>query len=307
MNVTHKQLKAFVAVARTQSFAEACRLVHLSQPALSIAIKNLEETVGGLLLARTTRAVSLTQEGEAFYPVAKRLLADWDNALEELHNRFSLQRGKVSIAAMPSFACNLLPSILKQFQQTNTLINISVNDVVAEDVISMVRGGRVEFGICFDPGDYENLHFQSLFDDQFVAVLPNDSELTKKELIEWNDLVKQDFILLQRPSSIRLLIDQLLQHNHIELRTVHEAHQLATIGRMVATGLGVSVVPSLCIQQFEEMGVQCKALDGPTISRKVGILTRKQVPLSDAASSLKAELVKAFQIETPTHLTDIHE
>ena len=81
MKATIKQLKAFVAAAQARNFAEAGSRVHLSQPALSIAIKNLEEIVGGRLLARTTRSLALTPEGEVFYPVAQRLLADWDNAL----------------------------------------------------------------------------------------------------------------------------------------------------------------------------------------------------------------------------------
>ena len=74
MNVSIKQLQSFVAVARSQSFAEACTLVHLSQPALSISIKNLEEAVGGKLLARSTRSVALTPEGAEFLPVVQRLL-----------------------------------------------------------------------------------------------------------------------------------------------------------------------------------------------------------------------------------------
>ena len=83
MNVTIRQLQCFAAVAKSGSFAEACTVLHLSQPALSIAIRNLEEVVGGKLLARTTRAVALTPEGSEFYLVAQRLLADWERSLEE--------------------------------------------------------------------------------------------------------------------------------------------------------------------------------------------------------------------------------
>ena len=101
-------------MARTQSFAEAAVLVHLSQPALSIAIRNLEEAVGGRLLARSTRRLSLTPEGEAFLPVAERLLEDWDSALRDLHNLFSMRRGKLTLAAMPSFSSNQLPQIVER-------------------------------------------------------------------------------------------------------------------------------------------------------------------------------------------------
>jgi len=294
MNITHKQLKAFVAVARSQSFAEACREIHLSQPALSIAIKNLEEAVGGQLFYRTTRAVSLTPDGDAFYPVAKRLLADWDNAFEALHNRFSKQRGKLSIAAMPSFACNQLPDILAGFQKENSSTNITVDDVVAEEVVALVAKGRVEFGICFDPGESEDLHFQPFFNDHFIAVMSQNEAREMPDVIDWSSLSKKNFIMLQRPSSIRLQIEQLMKEHGIVLDVVYEAHQLATIGRMVASGLGISFVPKLCLQQFEEMGVAWRPVETPGISRKVGILTRKNAVLSEAAEQLKEALVSRY-------------
>jgi LysR family carnitine catabolism transcriptional activator len=84
MKITIKQITAFVAVAQSQSYAEACDRIHLSQPALSITIKNLEDVLGGTLLTRTTRTLALTPEGQAFLPVAQRLLADWDHALGDI-------------------------------------------------------------------------------------------------------------------------------------------------------------------------------------------------------------------------------
>jgi LysR family carnitine catabolism transcriptional activator len=132
MKAIIKQLKVFVAVAPARNFAEAGSRVHLSQPALSIAIKNLEEIVGGRLLVRTTRSLALTPEGEAFYPVAQRLLADWDNAFTDINNLFSMRRGKLSIAAMPLFASSLLPDTLAHHRNEPPNIDIAMQDVVAK-------------------------------------------------------------------------------------------------------------------------------------------------------------------------------
>ncbi|PZQ44826.1 MAG: LysR family transcriptional regulator, partial [Ectopseudomonas oleovorans] len=110
--MTVKQLRAFLAVAQSLSFAQACERLHLSQPALSLAIKNLEQSLGGQLLVRTTRSVALTPEGETLLPIAVRLLADWDNAEDLLRQHFTLQMGKVAVVAMPSFAGNRLPAAL---------------------------------------------------------------------------------------------------------------------------------------------------------------------------------------------------
>lgn len=294
MNVTVKQLRAFVAVAKTRSFTEACALVHLSQPALSVAIKNLEEGLGGQLLSRTTRTLSLTPEGEAFYPRAQRMLADLDEACDEMHNRFSLFRGKVAIASMPSFASNQLPIAIRNFRDKYPHINMTVHDVIAEDVVDMVRDGRVEVGVSFDPGDTEDLLFHSLFDDRFIAVLPKGHPLIDQKMIRWAQLLQDDFIILQRPSSVRLLVDRMLEKEGMVLVPQFETHQLATIGRMVATGLGVSVVPSLCFGQMTELGAVCRPLEAPVITRQVGVITRRRYPLSAAAKGLVDVLLTTY-------------
>ncbi|MEH6579684.1 MAG: LysR family transcriptional regulator [Amphritea sp.] len=286
MNITLKQMRAFVAVVKTRSFSEACGLVHLSQPALSIAIKNMEEEVGGALISRTTRTLSLTPEGEEFFPVAQRLLMDWDNALEDLQHRFALRRGRVMLAAMPSFASSLLPNIIREYHALYPQVSVTIHDVIAEDVVDMVRNGVVEVGITFDPGSSEDLIFTPLFDDRFVAVINTDHPLVDQTTIEWQDLLQNDCISLQRPSSIRLLIESKLENQGLSMKPVFETHQLATIGRMVATGLGVSAVPSLCIRQMRELGAECRELKDPVISRQVGIVTRRRYPLSTAAQSM---------------------
>ena len=286
MNISIKQLQAFVAVANSGSFAEASVIIHLSQPALSISIKKLEEAVGGKLLARSTRSVALTPEGAEFLPVVERLLADWDRSLDDVHNLFTLNRGKLDIAAMPTFASSLLPELLAKYHRLYGDVKVTVHDVIAESVVEMVRNGRVELGVTFDPGDAQDLNFQPLFRDRFVAALPANHELLKKKNLKWRDLENTAFIALQRPSSIRLLLDKALLDSGIEIKPAFEAHQLASIGRMVSTGLGVSVVPALSAGQMEEMGAVCRPISSPTITRKVGLITRKRHPQSVATKAM---------------------
>ncbi|MEH6591436.1 MAG: LysR substrate-binding domain-containing protein [Halioglobus sp.] len=288
MNVTIRQLQAFVAVARSGSFAEACTLMHLSQPALSISIKNLEEAVGGKLLQRSTRSLALTPEGAEFLPVVQRLLSDWDRSLDDVHNLFALRRGKLDIATMPTFASSLLPQILSRYHHQYPDINVTVHDVVAESVVDMVRDGRVELGVTFDPGEAQDLIFTPLFSDKFVAVLPKAHPLLAKTRLKWRDLPGFAYIALQRPSSIRLLIDQILQDHDISLTPAFEAHQLASIGRMVTSGLGISIVPNLSSGQMLEMGAECRPITAPAITRKVGVITRKRHPLSVASEAMLA-------------------
>jgi LysR family carnitine catabolism transcriptional activator len=298
MNI--KQLRAFLAVAQHLSFAQAGEQLHLSQPALSLTIKGLEEDLGGQLLSRTTRTVSLTPEGETLLPLARQLLADWDNAEELLRQRFTLQLGKVSVAAMPSFAGNLLPGALKVFRERYPRVNIAVHDLINEEVLEMVRHRRVELGIGFEPESSNSLVFTPFYTDRFVAVVPQNSALARRAQLSWEDLLKEDFIALQRPSAVRLLLERHLLAQHGKLSVAFESHQLATVGRMVASGLGVSAVPSLCIQQMHELGARCVALVDPVIERRIGLMMLADHKLSAAAQALREVLIEHAQAQVPS-------
>lgn len=284
--MTIKQLRAFVAVAQTLSFAQAGERLYISQSALSLSIKSLEDRLGGRLFSRTTRSVNLTPEGEALLPLARRLIADWDNAEDELRQRFTLRRGRISIAAMPSFAGNRLPPMLMHFRERYPAIGITVHDVINEQVIEMVRNRQVELGIAFEPDSDTSLKFKPLYLDRFVAVVSTRSPLAKYEEICWEDLLHHPFITLQRPSSVRVMLENSLSIRGQQLNVSMESHQLATVGRMVSSGLGVSVVPALCIQQMHELGARCIQLSDPIIERPIGIITQIDHELSVAAQAL---------------------
>ncbi|UZE25815.1 LysR family transcriptional regulator [Pseudomonas sp. B21-056] len=284
--MTLKQIRAFLAVAQSLSFAVACERLHLSQSALSLTIKALEEGLGGRLFSRNTRNVALTPEGESLLPLARRLIADWDNAEDEMRQRFTLQRGRVKLAAMPSFAGNLLPPILKTFRVRYPNVNVTVNDVINEQVLEMVRDRDVELGVAFEPLQGSSLAFTPLYLDRFVAVVPLDSPLAQRSEIQWQTLLEQPFITLQRPSTVRVMLEEHLQARGMKLPVEFESHQLATVGRMVASGLGVSAVPALCVGQMHELGARCITLSDPVVERAIGVLTKPGHELSAAAQAL---------------------
>ncbi|MFZ3154195.1 LysR family transcriptional regulator [Pseudomonas sp.] len=304
--MTVKQLRAFLAVAQSLSFAQACERLHLSQPALSLAIKNLEESLGGPLLVRTTRRVGLTPEGELLLPIARRLLADWDNTEELLRQHFTLQLGKVAIAAMPSFAGNLLPMALKAFRDRYPKVNVAVHDVINEQVLEMLRNRRVELGIAFEPEALDGLDFIPFYTDRFVAVVPAGCSLAELPELSWAQLLKERFITLQRPSAVRLLLEESIAAQHGKLQVAFESHQLVTVGRMVAQGLGVSAVPSLCIQQMQELGARCIALSAPQVERRVGLLRLAGYELSSAAQALSDVLMHITDWNTLNIPRDLH-
>ncbi len=285
MNI--KQLRAFLAVARDLSFAQASERLHLSQSALSLTIKALEEQLGGRLFIRTTRSVALTPEGEVLLPLARRLMADWSQTESALLDHFALKRGLVSLAAMPSFAANRLPPVVKRFRSEYPGIKVRVHDVINEDVVDRVRERRVEMGIAFRPPADPAIEFIPLYMDRFHAVLPADSPFTGSRELEWPTLLGMPFIALQEPSTVRLMMEERLASENLSLSVEIETHQLTTVGRMVACGLGVSAVPQLCVGQMHELGARCVPLSHPVLEQEVGLLVRPDAELSAAAAAFR--------------------
>ena len=292
MNI--KQVKAFLSVAESLSFAQAANQLHLSQPALSLAIKGLEETLGGKLLTRTTRTIALTPEGDALVPIAKRLLAQWQDAEDEMKQRFALQLGKTSIAAMPSFAGSLLPKAIQQYHQRFPNIQVAIDDVLSDIVVERVANNSVELGVTFEPQHSEGLTFYPLYNDEFIAILPKQHPLASQQEVTWATLLQHNFITLQRPSSVRKMIENTLKDANIDLTVAFDAHQLTTVIRMVSEGMGVAVVPATCRQQIREQNVIERTITSPSIERTVGVICKPRSMLSIAAAAMLDTLMDAF-------------
>ncbi|MCL5425437.1 MAG: LysR family transcriptional regulator [Gammaproteobacteria bacterium] len=287
MNPSIQQLRVFVAVAHSRSLAEASERVHLSQPAISIALRKLEESVGGALFARTTRQLALTPEGEAFLPVAVRLLNDWNEAFEDLNDQFSKQRGKVTVAALPTLAAGLFPRVVKVFHEAYPRINLSLHDVLADQINQMVREGRADFGLSVPPSDADDLTFEPVLEDSYVAVCPIGHPLLSQSSVAWSQLATYSFIGINRLSSSRQDIDRIMESVGGRLDILCDARQIATVGRMVAAGLGISVLPSLSFRQISTDGIEHRPLIEPTIRRELGIVLSRHHPPSAAATALR--------------------
>lgn len=284
-HISLRQVQAFISVARCSTFAEAAEKMCVSQPALSSAIKKMEQQLGGSLFSRSTRKVELSPEGAQFLPVAMRLMHDWEDAFSDLTNTFAMGQGKLSIAAMPSFAAGLLPQILQQFHQQYTNIKVSVADIVMESVYKEVREGRVELGFTFEQEHQEACQFEPLFSDNFMVIVPGEHPLASAAQLSWHDIVSFPFVAMNKNSAMRGWIDSYVQQQGSRLNVVAEAGQLATLGQFVKYGLGISVVPCLCEEQLSGQQLRCIPLSDSGLSKRVGIIKSSRANLSVAAAS----------------------
>lgn len=289
MNVTIKQVKLFVEVARSLSFARAAENMHLSQPAVSLAIQNLEQAIGGKLFARSTRSLELTPEGQAFFPTATRLLNDWDEALDDVHNLFTMQRGKLNMAVMPSFSTNVLPDLVRQYHEQYPQVNLSIQNIVMDDAIESVRKSRNELAISFSSENMNGLDFTPLYDVTFIAVYSEHfvPQLEGVNLTEdWSPLFDLPMVAMDKDSTVRRWLDESTQAHDLQSNIVAEVNQLDSLGQLVSMGLGVGIVPSLCEGQMKDMGLHMQTINADILRHPVGVVTRNQSPLSAAGKGM---------------------
>lgn len=291
MAISYRNMLAFLRVAESATFAEAAEKLHLTQPALSSAIKKMEEQLGGKLFSRSTRRVQLTPEGQTLLPSARRLVDEWDETFEEMQNLFAVRQGKLTVAAMPSFAEARLPALLTRFHHQYPNIRLRILDVVMEATINSVLAGQAEMGFTFEPHNTDGLVFTPLFSDAFIAVLYPTHPLASAKTVSTRQLLQSPFVAMNRGSSIRRWTDELASANQAPV-IVAEAGQLGSVGQLIAKGLGVSVVPQLCQAQMQRNGLVCLPLADQPLVRQVGMIRASRNSMSVAAQALWAQCLE---------------
>ncbi|WP_119154116.1 LysR family transcriptional regulator [Caldimonas tepidiphila] len=284
MDVSTRQLRAFVALAQQRNFTRAAARLHLSQPAFSALIRSLEELLGVRLFDRNTRKVELTPEGESFEEVAQRLLADFDHAMTDVRDHVARRRGRVSLAVLPSLAAGWLPPVLSEFHALYPGIDLDVADVLSEDCLERVRSGSADFALAAIRADSPELRTEVFCSDRFHLVCRADHPLATAPVLRLRDLASHPFVQLARTSSVRQYLDAAV--HPMQMNTLMEVEQLATVMGMVRSGLGISVVPALTLFHFEQPGLVTRPLQVAGLTRRIFLIRRRDRSLSAAAQAL---------------------
>ncbi|WP_434570697.1 LysR family transcriptional regulator [Pseudomonas sp. Z3-6] len=296
MNVSFRQLRAFILIAETSSFTRTAEQLHLSQPALSYSIRKLEESMGLQLLARNTRSVELTPAGEHFLPQARRMLRDMDDAVRDARDTLNLSRGTLRLAALPTAAASFLPIAIAAFQRENPGVTVSLLDGRAGEIMGWVQRGEVDAGISSLPDDLSGLSFERLLDDNLVLLSHKDH--LREALDDWK---RQPYIALTPDTSIRPLADAALRYLNVDAVPAWEVAHMSTATALVREGLGFSLLPASCTAVFN-IGEQCTvtAIDQPA-KRSIGLLQRKPVAPSPSLSQFMGHVRQVLRQDEVSH------
>jgi LysR family carnitine catabolism transcriptional activator len=289
LNVSTRQVKAFLALAEQKNFTRAAKQCHLSQSAFSTLIRTLEDAISIRLFDRDTRKVELTPEGRLFLVGASRLLEDFRSALSDLGEHAARRRGRVALAALPSLAAGWLPGVLAEFRARYPGIELDVADELSESCVERVRSGRADFALAAVRASAPELRTDPFCSDRFHLVCRADHPLATRRKLTLAELAGEPFIHLARSSSVRQHIEAAIRP--AQMNRVMELEQLSTVAGMVRAGLGVTVVPSLTLFHFQHPDLATRPLNAPGLKREIFVIRWKDRSLSSAAQVLLEFLV----------------
>jgi DNA-binding transcriptional LysR family regulator len=302
MNVSLRQFRSFATIGHLASFTKAANVLHTTQPTLSAQITELEEALGVRLFDRSTRSVSLTQAGRELLPFVDKILADVTHVMTHAHDVAAKNIGRVVVAALPSVSSTLLPHAILRFSERYPGISVTLRDALAERIRRMIRDDEVDFGITSAAVSDAQLQFTPLAADHMVAVLPRGHVLARAKRLDLVQLLDAPLILMDRDSSVRRIVDQAYAALGRIPAPAYEPAFMATAIGMVRAGLGATLLPSSALEVALASDLVVRPLDNPLLTRPLGILRKKQRPLSPAASAFVAELEAfvASRFSSPT-------
>ncbi|MBN3754559.1 LysR family transcriptional regulator [Paraburkholderia sp. Tr-20389] len=285
MNVTLRQLRVFIEVARLQSFSRAGSEIGLTQSAVSRCVRELEAEIGLKLIDRTTREVQLTDVGGNLVASVSRLLGDLDDALREIREIGEQRRGRVMVAASPTIACRLMPNIVAACGQQFPYIALGLRDDVQSDVVRKVKSGEVDFGVVIGPLSADDLFTEPLMTDSFCLVSRDDHPLAARAEIAWRELDGERLVMLDQASGSRPIIDAALEQHGVSAHVVQELGHPSTVFGLVQAGVGVSVLPWLALPLPAGSSLVARPLV-PRAERTVELVRRRDRSLSPAADAV---------------------
>lgn len=245
---------------------------------MSLAISQLEESVGVKLLERTTRKVLLTTEGEYFMPVAARLIRDFDAALSDLNATSERRSGHVSLAVLPSVATRLLPEVCRQFSEEFPGISVHMIDDNSRGIEQRLARNEVDFGIGGRSRGRTDLDYRLLLEDRIELICHRDHPLAQETgPITWEELQGHRFL----DSGLH----NLTKAQDLIGKTQYEFSTTTLLFAMLKSNFGITVLPSLAAQHADPLLVS-RPLVEPEDTRSIYLITKKGWSLSPAGEAM---------------------
>jgi len=274
-----RRLQVFHTVARLLSFTKAAESLHMTQPAVTFQVRQLEEYFNTRLFDRTHNRISLTDAGKRVYEYADEifdLYAKMENAVRDMTGEIS---GVLIIGASTTIAEYMLPSLLGDFKRKYPDINVHLKVSNSDGIVSMVENNDIDLGVVEAPVMNKNLVVENCRNDSLVAIVPPQHVLAGERSVKLKDLMEHAYIAREEGSGTREVIQEYLTNAGFKPADVRIAMELGSpeaIKGAVEAGMGVSIVSEVTIHKEKQLGTLVSLELEPPLERPFSFVHQKQ-------------------------------
>ncbi|GAB5414507.1 MAG: hydrogen peroxide-inducible genes activator [Congregibacter sp.] len=277
---TVKQLRYLCAVVEHGHFGRAARACHVSQSTLSAGILELEEVLGVSLLERNNRTLVLTALGEEVVARARGLLLDVEDLVALCQASGEPLSGRLRLGVIPTIAPVLLPRLLKNLRHDHPKFTPFIREDLTEPLIEALHRGELDLLLLALPYEAEGVETMHLFDDPFLLASPVGHPLSQRDRLLVEDLVGQDLLLLEDGHCLRDHALEACKLRSREYTVPYQATSLTTVVQMVASGIGVTLLPAMAGENaaLSASEISVTPFEGDDVSRQIGLMWRRKTP-----------------------------
>jgi LysR family transcriptional regulator, low CO2-responsive transcriptional regulator len=268
-----RQVRAFCVLARTGSFTQTAREMHLTQSGISHSMKALERDIGCRLLDRLGKKVVLTQAGEQLLHHALKILCEMENARESLAHLGKWGRGRLRLGASTTACQHLIPPVLREFKESFPDYAIAIEPGDTPELVAALLRHNIDLALSLEPDKESQLEFHPLFTDELHFIVSALHPWVKAGRVGRSEIPKQNYILYNKQSITFRIVEEYFRREQMVLNTVIELGSMEAIKELVKLGLGVSILaPWIARKEIEEGSLVALTLGRRKLERRWGIL-----------------------------------
>jgi DNA-binding transcriptional LysR family regulator len=281
LNVTLRQLRAFLLVNNLGSFGKAAEALSMTQGALSHLIRELEGQVGFKVFERTTRRLSLTFEGKAYLRQAEQVMMEVQKLNETAEDVLSRKNRQFRLGSTAALVASRLPPLLHEFSLAHPDVRIDLKDMHPDELVAAMASGDIDLGIGpIRRRTPATLSRKLLFSSPIVLVVPRGHPYAHKDAVTWEQLKGQTFVFHSNNSLLQLEADSGVDLSGNEVIELSHLHSILSV---VESGGGITVVAEYAVKYLRIHDVVAVPLTSPQVMLKVGLYRNKNHALSEAA------------------------
>lgn len=289
-----RQLRAFAAVFHSGQLSSAAEALSITQPAVTVLLRELEERLGVRLFDRTTRSLRATEAALEAIGHAERVLAELGAMSRGMAELAAGARGRVRIAATSTIAQTLMPRAMRRYLDVHPGVQVSIDDCAPGQFVEKILSEQVDFGVGTLEGRVPGLDEQVFLRDHLSVIAERRVRFPHPAQATWRQLADHALVTVKPGYGVRGSIDRAAAAAGVQLRIAHEVSLLGTALAMAAQGLGVSVLPASILAHANYPDLVARRLIRPMVARNIAVMSVRARSLSPAARTFAELLVHDY-------------